>query len=208
MDFKVHGFENGGPIPGEFAFCVPADEGHVALAPNKNPKVSWSDIPERTKSLVLLCVDPDVPSKPDDVNQEGKTVPKELPRIEFSHWVLIDIPPSISEIAEGADSNGITPHGKPAGKRPYGVTGINNYTDWFKGDENMGGFYGGYDGPCPPWNDSIIHHYQFYLYALNCESLGLSGNFGYPEVMNAMAGHIIGAADWIGTYTLNKEMIK
>ena len=58
--------------------------------------------------------------------------------------------------------------------------GVNNYTDWFAGDEQMAGDYGGYDGPCPPWNDELLHHYRFTLYALDVPSLGLPGAFGGP----------------------------
>lgn len=30
-------------------------------------------------SVVIICHDPDVPSKPDDVNKEGRTIPASLP---------------------------------------------------------------------------------------------------------------------------------
>lgn len=207
MILTIHSFENGKSIPGENAFCVPADEGHVTFAPNKNPHLTWSGAPEGTKSFALICVDPDVPSKPDDVNQEGRTVPADLPRVDFYHWVLTDIPAGLGEIKEGEASDGVTPHGKEPGTKKYGIAGINNYTDWFKGDENMEGFYGDYDGPCPPWNDSIIHHYHFKLFALDVPSLNLSGNFTGPDALKAMEGHVLGEAEWIGTYTLNKDLL-
>jgi len=207
MEITVHSFDNGAPVPGGFAFCIPADEGHVALAANKNPYVSWSGAPAGTKSFALIVVDPDVPSVGDDVNQEGKTVPASLPRVDFYHWVLVDIPAALNEIKAGVDSNGVTAKGKEPGKRDYGVSGINNYTDWFAGDPDMGGYYGSYDGPCPPWNDEIIHHYHFKIFALDVETLGLSGNFGGPEALEAMKGHILGQAEWIGTYTLNKNLL-
>jgi len=31
----------------------------------------------------------------------------------------------------------------------------------------MKGTYFGYDGPAPPWNDSVVHHYAFTLYAVD-----------------------------------------
>jgi phosphatidylethanolamine-binding protein (PEBP) family uncharacterized protein len=70
----------------------------------------------------------------------------------------------------------------------------------------MRGQYGGYDGPCPPWNDEIIHHYHFAVFALDIPSLGLSGTFGGPEVLAAMKGHVLAEGEWIGTYTLNPAM--
>ena len=39
-----------------------------------------------------LCHDPDVPSRGDDVNKEGRIVPASLPRVDFFHWVLVDLP--------------------------------------------------------------------------------------------------------------------
>lgn len=62
------------------------------MSDNKNPHLQWSDLPAGTRSLVLICHDYDVPSKGDDVNQEGKTVPANLPRVDFYHWVMIDLP--------------------------------------------------------------------------------------------------------------------
>ncbi|MBO6826722.1 MAG: YbhB/YbcL family Raf kinase inhibitor-like protein [Sneathiella sp.] len=206
LKVTIDGWTDGAPIPGVFAFGVPATEGHVALSDNKNPKISWNGAPTGTQSFAIICHDSDVPSSGDDVNQEGKTVPSDLPRVDFYHWVLVDIPADQTTIAESVDSHGITPKGKAPGKKPYGVTGINNYTDWFAGDADMGGTYGGYDGPCPPWNDSIIHHYHFTVYALDVETLGLNGNFGGPEALAAMEGHILAKGNYVGTYSLNPDV--
>ena len=56
--------------------------------------------------------------------------------------------------------------------------GINDYTGWFAGDKDMAGNYFGYDGPCPPWNDEILHHYVFTVYALDVPRLDIAGDFG------------------------------
>jgi Raf kinase inhibitor-like YbhB/YbcL family protein len=133
-------------------------------------------------------------------------VPADLPRVDFFHWVLVDIPAEIEALAEAADSDGVTARGKKPGPTPHGLRGINNYTDWFSGDADMEGDYGGYDGPCPPWNDSIIHHYHFTVYALDLPSLGLEGRFGGPEALKAMEGHVLAQGKWIGTYTLNPAL--
>jgi Raf kinase inhibitor-like YbhB/YbcL family protein len=206
FSIEVSGFREGEAIPGQYAFCIPADVGHVTLAPNKNPRVAWRDAPEGTRSFVVLCVDSDAPTVPDTVNKEGETVPAVLARAEFSHWVLVDIPASTTEIAEGADSDGVTPHGKEVGPTPHGVRGRNDYTGWFAGDPDMEGTYGGYDGPCPPWNDELVHHYTFSVHALDVESLGLSGDFGLDDVRRAMEGHVLASASQMGTYTLNPEL--
>lgn len=192
------------PIPVANAFGRHDANSHVALADNKNPDLSWDEVPEGTRSFVLICHDPDVPSRPDDVNREGREVPADLPRVDFYHWVLVDIPADQRQIAAAADADGITAKGKPGGTSPVGgIRGINSYTDWFAGDPDMSGDYYGYDGPCPPWNDSIVHHYRFTLYALDMESCGLSGRFGGPEILAAIEGHVLASASITGTYVIN-----
>lgn len=208
MKVEISSFENAAFIPHEYALGVPAVDNPATFGQNINPNIKWSDIPDGTKSFAILCVDPDVPSKPDDVNKEDREVPSDLPRVDFYHWVLVDIPSDRTEIAEGEDSNGVTQKGKPIGKTSYGKRGYNNYTQWFDGDENMQGYYGGYDGPFPPWNDSIIHRYVFEVYALDVENLNVGDIFSGDDAKKAMDGHILGKAEWMGKYTLNKRLLK
>lgn len=71
-----------------------------------------------------------------------------------SSWIF---PATLREIAAGSHSQGVTPRGKPAAKIIGGARhGINDYTGWFVGDEEMRGDYHGYDGSCPPWNDARV----------------------------------------------------
>jgi hypothetical protein len=207
LTVTIDAWPDGEMIPEEFAFCALADEGHVRMGRNRNPGIRWSDAPAGTKSFAIICHDPDVPSKPDTVNKEGQTVPADLPRIDFYHWVLVDIPADREEILAGEDSARVTARGKPLGPTGYGVRGLNNYTDWFASDKDMAGDYGGYDGCCPPWNDEIMHHYHFTVYALDVATLGLSGRFGGPEVLKAMEGHVLAKGSWVGTYSLNPELL-
>jgi Raf kinase inhibitor-like YbhB/YbcL family protein len=197
-------FQNHQPIPAEFAFGAPDPTQHVTLSANRNPPLAWSDPPPGTQSLVLICHDPDVPSQADDVNQEGRTVPADLPRVDFYHWIVVDLPPTAAQIAAGEFSDGVTARGKPGPSGPRGTRqGVNNYTDWFAGDEPMRGKYFGYDGPCPPWNDSIVHHYVFTLYALDVARCPVEGEFSGTAVLQAMAGHVLAQATLTGTYSLN-----
>jgi Raf kinase inhibitor-like YbhB/YbcL family protein len=200
-------FKNGTPIPARCAFGAPNPQTHVELSDDKNPHLAWSDLPAGTKSLVLLCHDSDVPSKADDVNQEGKTVPASLPRVDFYHWVLVDLPPSRAAIGEGEFGSGITPRGKPGPAGPHGTRqGVNNYTQWFAGDAAMRGDYFGYDGPCPPWNDSIVHHYHFTLYATDLPRCPVEGTFSGPDVRAAMEGHVLAEVSLVGTYVINPNV--
>ena len=163
--------------------------------------------PTATRSFALLCVDPDVPSQGDDVNQEGREVPAALARVDFFHWVLVDIAAQRRSIARGEFSDGVTARGKPGPAAPGGTRqGINDYTGWFAGDAAMAGDYYGYDGPCPPWNDARMHHYRFTLYALDVASLPLDGAFAGADARQAIAGHVLAEAAVTGRYTLNPRL--
>lgn len=207
MKVTSQSFADGARIPGEFSFCIPATEGHVCLGTNRNPHLAWSGVPTGTRSFALICHDPDVPSNGDDVNQEGRNVPASLPRVDFFHWVVIDLPANLREIEAGSFSHEVTPGGKPGPAAAHDSRqGINDYTAWFAGDEAMRGDYYGYDGPCPPWNDELMHHYVFTLYALDIECCGLEGKFGGAQVRNAIAGHVLAEAKLTGIYTLNPTL--
>ena len=191
-------------IPAEYAFGKIDPKSRVSLSENLNPDFAWNDVPVGTRSFVLLCHDPDVPSKGDDVNQEGRVVPANLPRVDFFHWVLIDLPTTMTKIACGEFSNGVTARGKAGPQAAHGARqGINDYTGWFAGDKDMAGDYFGYDGPCPPWNDSIPHRYVFTLYALNVKRLGLEGKFDGNAVRKAMQGKMLAQCSVTGRYSLN-----
>ncbi|QKT03976.1 YbhB/YbcL family Raf kinase inhibitor-like protein [Ectothiorhodospiraceae bacterium 2226] len=201
MKLESLSLTDGQPISETYALGVPGPDGPQP-GPNKSPHLAWSEVPDGTRSFAVICHDPDVPSRPDDVNQPDRTVPYDLPRVDFFHWVLVDIPHDVRELREGQDSDGLTPRGKSGGPTDYGVRGINSYTDWFAGDADMQGDYGGYDGPWPPFNDERLHHYHFTVYALDVPSLGMGGRFTGPEALQAMQGHILDQASLVGTYTL------
>jgi Raf kinase inhibitor-like YbhB/YbcL family protein len=204
MKFASASFSDHAPIPAEFAFCAMDAMTHATLSSNRNPQFSWRDAPAGTKSFALICVDPDVPSKPDDVNKEGRIVPGSLPRVDFFHWVLIDIPATRNRIEAGEFSSCVTAKGKPGPDLPEGIRhGINDYTSWFAGDADMGGDYYGYDGPCPPWNDAIAHRYMFTLYALNVAQLELGGRITGADARAALKKHVLAEATMTGRYALN-----
>jgi Raf kinase inhibitor-like YbhB/YbcL family protein len=205
MQLRSDNFQHGKPIPPQFAFGKPANP--MALSDNLSPHLAWKDAPAGTRSFVLVCIDTDVPSKPDDVNKEGRSVPADLPRVDFVHWLMANIPAECVELAEGACSDEITPRGKQEPFGPPGsVQGVNSYTDWFAGDANMEGTYLGYDGPCPPWNDSLVHHYHFHVYALDTEKLALKTGFRLADLHAAMHGHVLAEAELTGTYSLNPKL--
>jgi Raf kinase inhibitor-like YbhB/YbcL family protein len=204
MKLTSESFADMSKIPGRCAFAVPDAKNHFRLSENRNPQLAWSGLPAGTRSLVLVCHDRDVPSKPDDVNKEDRQIPANLPRVDFYHWLLVDLKPFDGPIAEGEFSNGVTAHGKAGPQAPRGARqGLNDYTAWFAGDKDMAGNYFGYDGPCPPWNDPIVHHYVFTLYALDFAQCPVSGNFRGPELLAAIRGHVLDSAMLTGKYSLN-----
>lgn len=207
MKLTSRSWINGDRIPARFAAGRLAEDGSVGFSDNLNPHLAWTDLPPGTKSLALICHDFDVPSIGDDVNQPGREVPADLPRIDFFHWVLVDLPPSPAEIAEGEFSRGFTARGKPGPQALRGARqGLNDYTGWFAADAQMAGSYFGYDGPFPPFNDTLVHHYVFTLYAVSVPRLAVEGAFTGPQVREALARCTLGAATFSGTYTLNRRL--
>jgi Raf kinase inhibitor-like YbhB/YbcL family protein len=204
MKLTSSSFDDNAAIPPQFAFCAPDAATRVTLSENRNPHLAWTEVPMGTKSFAIVCHDPDVPSQGDDVNQAGRTVPKSLPRIDFFHWVLVDLPAGEVGVNVGEYSSSVTARGKPGPQAPHGARqGINDYTGWFASDANMAGDYYGYDGPCPPWNDEIVHRYVFTVFALDVARLPVEGAFGGNEVRRAITGHVLAQAALTGRYTLN-----
>ena len=117
-------FRDGERIPEEFAFGKIDPKTHVTLSANRNPHLAWSGAPVGTKSFAVICHDPDVPSSGEDVNQEGREVPSTLARVDFFHWVLVDVPGQAGSIAAGEHSHAVTPKGKSGrGRRGARATG-------------------------------------------------------------------------------------
>lgn len=90
----------------------------------------------------------------------------------FTHWTLYNIPPEVTAIAEGEG---------------------NKYTE---GVNSAGS--NGYTGPAPPEGHGI-HHYYFWLYALD-KSLDLQPGLNRAELLNAIADSVIAQARLVGIY--------
>jgi Raf kinase inhibitor-like YbhB/YbcL family protein len=207
MKLTSESFQPGAPIPERYALCKRDPKTKVTFSDNLSPHLAWSGLPPGTQSLVVICHDSDAPTRPDDVNKEGRLVPASLPRADFTHWVLVDLPKTASWLAEGAFSRGVTARGKPAGEGPLGTRqGLNDYTAWFAGDKEMSGKYFGYDGPCPPWNDAVAHHYHFTLYALSAARCPVEGAFTRADVLKAIAKVTLGTASITGTFSFNPDL--
>lgn len=206
MRLHSDSFDPGEPIASAFAFGMPGDDGPFATAGNRNPHLAWSEVPAAARGLVLVCVDPDAPTRPDTVNREDREVPVDQPRAHFYHWVMTGLPAAAGEIAAGSCSDGVTLRGKASPAGPSGTRqGANDYTGWFSGDADMDGEYRGYDGPCPPWNDALEHRYFFRLFALDIARPDLPDGFTGGDLMRAIQGHVIAEACVMGTYSMRRR---
>ncbi len=194
MEVKLGGIENGQPIPAKYAFCQPDGQGKSKDADNVSPAVSWSGAPEGTKSYALVAVDRDVPTDFSVANKDDKTIPVTMPRQDFYHWALVNIPAAVTSIEEGK--------GKSASLK--GWVGINDFASFMK--DKPAQTFVGYDGPCPPWNDDLLHSYHFIVYALDKETIELPAGFTGKQAAAAMQGHILASGEAVGTYTNNPDV--
>lgn len=207
LNLSIDGIADGQRIAEEFAFGVRTDTEPFTFGANISPGMSWSGGPDGTKSYAVIMHDRSVPTVFDDANQEGKTIPADLARMDFMHWVLVDIPATTTSLSKGAESDSVMPKGKPTGPTTHGVRGANDFGMFMAGNPEMAGDYGGYDGPAPPWNDEIMHEYVFTVYALDVDTLSMSGVFSGADALAAMEGHVLASAQVVGEYTLNPCLV-
>ena len=150
----------------------------------------------------MLCIDPDVPT-----DAAPHPIPRDQPRTDFIHWVMVDIPAGVTELAAGLCSNGFQQGGKATPPGPAGARqGTNSYTAYFEGNPAMAGTYRGYDGPYPPPHDERLHRYAFRVFALDVARLEVAEDFEAGDVLRAMQGHVLGEASVHGTYSLNADV--
>lgn len=159
---KSTAFEDGGMIPKTFT-CDGSD---------RSPPLEWSGVPESTRSLVLICDDPDAPIG------------------TWSHWVVFNVAPQVRALKEGVppgETIAATAADEPkAGddNSPRARQGTNDFSKL------------GYGGPCPP---SGTHRYFFRLYALDIQ-LDLGSSAKRSQVLKAIEGHILAEGRLMGKY--------
>jgi Raf kinase inhibitor-like YbhB/YbcL family protein len=125
-----------------------------------SPALRWSDIPPNTKSFALICEDSDAPLG------------------VFTHWVLYNLPPTVTELPEGAPAEGRLANGAIQGRNDFKRIG--------------------YGGPCPPPKDGA-RRYFFRLYAPDAE-LQLQAGAHREDIVLAMEGHVLATGQLMGAY--------
>ena len=148
MELTSSAFTEGNLIPGKYT-CD-----HIDIS----PPLKWSKAPAGTKTFALICDDPDAPM--------GTWV----------HWVLFNLPDSISELPENIPAVKTLPSGARQGRNDFG---------------NIG-----YGGPCPPGG---THRYYFKIYAL-AKELNLEAGVTKSELLTAMEGNILSEGQLMGKY--------
>ncbi|MGH8837539.1 MAG: YbhB/YbcL family Raf kinase inhibitor-like protein [Actinomycetes bacterium] len=136
-------FAEGAPIPPVYS----------CRGRNVSPPLAWSGVPAEASALALVVDDPDAP------------------RGTFTHWVVVDFPPTTASLGESEVPPGGVQASNSAGNPRY-------------------------MGPCPP---SGTHHYRFTVYALS-DRLGLADGAGLDEAQRAIADHAIAQGTLTGTF--------
>jgi Raf kinase inhibitor-like YbhB/YbcL family protein len=151
MSLKVTStaFSEGGQIPSKYT-CDGADV---------SPPLSWNAGPSGTKSYALIADDPDTPM--------GTWV----------HWVMYDLPLSVTSLPEDVPKTGRLSDGSMQGVNDFKRTG--------------------YGGPCPPGG---THRYYFKVYALDTV-LQTGPGLTKKKLLRNMEGHKLGQGELMGTYS-------
>lgn len=194
---------NGDPIPARCAATrIDPATGKVVWSANRHPHLAWDEVPAGTLSFALIAQDFD--GLPDEAAGLAEApVPEDLPRRDFFHWVLADLPASLREIPEAAMGEGFVPGGQaPKAWAPM-RSGLNDLTRWFASDAALAGRYLGYDGPLPPVGDPLVHHYVVTLHALDVARAPVDDPFDGEALRRAIYPHVLAAATLSGTYSLH-----
>lgn len=142
---------------------APLSDDQVAEAGNTSPHLSWSGFPPETKSFVVTCFDPDAPTP------SG-----------FWHWVAVDLPADVTELATGAASQSL----------PASAFHVRNDA----GDQ-------GFSGAAPPPDDHP-HRYYFVVHAVAEKTLGVDADASPAVVSFTLAFKTLARAQLVGTYQL------
>jgi Raf kinase inhibitor-like YbhB/YbcL family protein len=141
------------PLAQDFVFA-----GFGCTGGNQSPALAWSGAPTGTKSFAVALFDPDA------MNGRG-----------FWHWLMLNIPSSVTSLARDAGRN-------DGSKAPNGASQVKN------------GFRAsGYSGSCPPPTDEP-HGYVMTVYALKVDKLDVPADATSPAMLEQVEANSLGKA--------------
>lgn len=122
-------------------------------AENVSPHLAWDGPPTETRSYAVTVIDHHPVAN------------------EYVHWIIVDIPASVTELGEDAARAGL-----PSGAREVHA----------------------YEGPFPP---SGTHEYDFMLYALDIEHTEIDSDADETDFLRATEGHVLASAQLLANFT-------
>lgn len=143
LQLRSDSFDDGDYLGAEFVLSE--DYGFGCGGGNRSPHLGWSGAPQGTKSFAVTCYDPDAPT--------GSG---------FWHWLVVNIPPDVSELVLGSGDGSGIPEGALQTRTDFGQPG--------------------WGGPCPPEGDHP-HRYLFTIRAVSEETLAVE-----TDTMPAVVG--------------------
>jgi Raf kinase inhibitor-like YbhB/YbcL family protein len=153
MQLSSPAFKDRGPIPGDYARAL-------AGGSNVSIPLKWTGAPKGTKSFALSIVDHHPIAR------------------RWAHWIVINIPPEVSSLPEGASGKNMPP-GAIEIRNSFGEVG--------------------YGGPQPP-KGTGPHRYVITIYALKDASLDLKPNATLADFQNTIKGKTLDEASITGLF--------
>ncbi len=143
---------------------APLKDDQVAAKGNTSPQLSWSGFPAETRSFVVTCFDPDAPTP------SG-----------FWHWVVVDLPASVTSLDAGAGAEG--------------GAGLPDGAFMCRCDGGQKAFM----GAAPPEGDQV-HRYYYVVHAVGEETLGVGSDASPAVVSFNLAFKTVARGILVGTY--------
>ena len=152
---------------------------------NTSPPIEWTGIPEGTQTIALM-MDSDQIAHAED------------PDIRFTHWLIWNLPPETSSLAEAVSTSTDVAALGPTVRQGTNDDGVV-----------------GYSGPCPApitvgyfdAKPKIVFEYLFHVYALDT-TLELPGTATRDDFMKAIDGHVLSSGTVRGEFVASKQMLE
>ena len=182
-----------GHFPADSVACTADPTGGVSRnGKDVSPGVSWSAGPPGTKSYALIMTDPDVPASGGDPSQPSAPIPADVPRRVLYHWILLQIPATMTGLPPGTGNKYAELFGGP--KTPMSPGAGQEFSEY------------GYGGPCPPVQDLKPHHYHIRVFALDLATFPNATPIDGASLEEMLASHILAEGEATAAYATNPSL--